>query len=254
MVSDSVTVTAIVSTLQVSATGTPNSGTVPLTVSFKTTVSGGLSPYTYSWSFGDGSTSSLANPSHTYTSSGTYTAQVIVRDSSSPQQMVSDSVTVTVQFSVTFTFTKPDGSTLANTMIYYGASKGQETNVLGTTDSSGRLTSTNSAFADQTLYFKSSDGRYTGSTSVSSSGGSTSVSLTEVPGFPTILLALLVLLVGIGGGIVIMWKKVLSKPKSARHHPIRKRKSSNTRTRLSANKGGRADKGGPRQLVAERRG
>ncbi len=33
---------------------------------------------TYLWDFGDGTTSSLANPSHTYTSNGTYTAELIV--------------------------------------------------------------------------------------------------------------------------------------------------------------------------------
>ena len=85
-------------TLQVSATGNPNSGTAPLTIYFNTTVSGGLSPYTYSWSFGDGSSSSQRNPSHTYSSAGTYTAQVTVTDgaSSANRQTVSDSVTINV--------------------------------------------------------------------------------------------------------------------------------------------------------------
>lgn len=91
-----VTVTAITPTLQVSATGTPNSGTAPLTVNFQTIVGGGLSPYTYSWTFGDGSTSHTANPSHTYSSAGTYTAQVIVTDSASQTQTRSASITITV--------------------------------------------------------------------------------------------------------------------------------------------------------------
>lgn len=66
-------------------------------------------------------------------------------------------------FEVTILFYKPYGAPLANTMIYYGPSEGQETNVLGTTDSQGKITTTNSVLVDQTLYFKSSNGRYAGS-------------------------------------------------------------------------------------------
>jgi PKD repeat protein len=34
----------------------------------------------YAWTFGDGGTSTAANPSHTYTSAGTYTARLTVTD------------------------------------------------------------------------------------------------------------------------------------------------------------------------------
>ena len=37
-------------------------------------------PLTYAWDFGDGGTSAVANPSHTYTAPGTYTAKVTVSD------------------------------------------------------------------------------------------------------------------------------------------------------------------------------
>lgn len=51
-------------------------------VNFTQTTSGGQSPYTYNWDFGDGSDpSTLANPSHTYGSAGTYTVVLIVTDS-----------------------------------------------------------------------------------------------------------------------------------------------------------------------------
>lgn len=37
-------------------------------------------PYTYWWSFGDGSTSAVQNPQHSYTNNGTYTAVLVVSD------------------------------------------------------------------------------------------------------------------------------------------------------------------------------
>jgi len=51
--------------------GSPTSGTEPLTVSFTDQSSG--SPTGWSWTFGDGGTSSAQNPNHTYNNAGTYT-------------------------------------------------------------------------------------------------------------------------------------------------------------------------------------
>ncbi|SDY89082.1 Glucose/arabinose dehydrogenase, beta-propeller fold [Asanoa ishikariensis] len=64
------------------ATAQPTSGQAPLTVAFSS--AGSTDPdggaLTYSWAFGDGTTSTAANPSKTYTSNGTYTATLTVRD------------------------------------------------------------------------------------------------------------------------------------------------------------------------------
>ena len=54
--------------------GSTSSCTVPFTVQFTNTSAGGGS---YSWNFGDGGTSTLINPSHTYTSFGNYTVSLI---------------------------------------------------------------------------------------------------------------------------------------------------------------------------------
>ncbi|MEU5023569.1 carbohydrate-binding protein [Streptomyces milbemycinicus] len=58
------------------------SGQAPLAVRFSSAGSsdpeGGA--LTYSWDFGDGSTSTAANPSHTYTANGTYRPTLTVRD------------------------------------------------------------------------------------------------------------------------------------------------------------------------------
>ena len=54
----------------VAFSGTPTTGTAPLTVAFTATCSETTS---YLWTFGDGSTSTAQNPSHTYATPGTYT-------------------------------------------------------------------------------------------------------------------------------------------------------------------------------------
>lgn len=52
-------------------TGTPTSGVAPLAVNFSSSNTGG--PITsYAWDFGDGGTSTAANPSHVFNSAGTY--------------------------------------------------------------------------------------------------------------------------------------------------------------------------------------
>ncbi|PYJ01004.1 MAG: hypothetical protein DME25_19205, partial [Verrucomicrobia bacterium] len=50
--------------------GSPTNGAAPLTVSFTNLSSGATS---YNWDFGDGHSSSVANPSNTYSNAGTYT-------------------------------------------------------------------------------------------------------------------------------------------------------------------------------------
>jgi hypothetical protein len=123
------------------------------------------------------------------------------------------SSSVTVQFTVTFTFTKPDGTPLAHTEIYYGLVEGGEDIYLGTTGSLGKITSTDSSLAGKTLYFRSADGRYTGSASVLSTGGAVSVPTTGIMEFPWVLtiVAVIVLAAIVLG--VITWKKMRSKTK-----------------------------------------
>ena len=49
-------------------------------VRFYPVVSGGFSPYSYSWDFGDGETSTEEAPLHSYKTDGTYTVQLTVTD------------------------------------------------------------------------------------------------------------------------------------------------------------------------------
>jgi len=56
-------------------TGSPTSGTSPLIVNFRDTSQGGTIT-AWSWNFGDSGTSNLENPTHAYTSAGTFTVSL----------------------------------------------------------------------------------------------------------------------------------------------------------------------------------
>jgi gliding motility-associated-like protein len=56
-------------------TATPDEGIIPLPVLFSFTGSGASS---YAWIFGDGNSSTLSNPTNTYTTAGTYTVTLII--------------------------------------------------------------------------------------------------------------------------------------------------------------------------------
>ncbi len=64
-------------------------------ISFTALTSGGTTPYTYSWDFGDGSTGSRLNVSHVYSGSGAYTVSLLVSDSNGLTVSVSAVVLVT---------------------------------------------------------------------------------------------------------------------------------------------------------------
>ncbi len=67
--------------LEALAGSTTSVGAPPLTVNFVGQAQGGISPYHYDWSFGDGETSILQNPRHTYNSSGQFTVVLTILDS-----------------------------------------------------------------------------------------------------------------------------------------------------------------------------
>jgi PKD repeat protein len=81
-----------------SATGSPVRGPAPLAVSFSS--SGSSDPegatLTYAWAFGDGATSTAANPSHTYSTAGTYSAVLTVSDGTNSVSAAPISITATV--------------------------------------------------------------------------------------------------------------------------------------------------------------
>ncbi len=75
-------------------TATPTSGQVPLSVSFSDSSSGG--PSFWAWDFGDGTSSTVQSPTHSYTSAGTYTVTLVVNNGYGSDSLVrNDYITVT---------------------------------------------------------------------------------------------------------------------------------------------------------------
>src|SRR5207248_1178826 len=59
----------------------PSSGIIGTSISFSAAASGGTSPYSFSWNFGDASSGSGNSVAHVYTASGSYGVTVTVKDS-----------------------------------------------------------------------------------------------------------------------------------------------------------------------------
>ncbi len=92
---------------------TPTSGLTPLNVSFSSvgTNDPDGNPISYAWQFGDGATSTVANPSHTYVTNGAYDASLVVTDSLGASTAKSVRVTVGNQ-APTGTITSPSSGSL----------------------------------------------------------------------------------------------------------------------------------------------
>jgi gliding motility-associated-like protein len=92
----------------------PASGCAPLNVSFSYTAS--RTPSTVLWKFGDGSTSNINAPTHTYSAAGTYTVKLIIQNPNECNPIDSSSITVIV--------TTPKSSTISRSIC-----QGQTTTV-----------------------------------------------------------------------------------------------------------------------------
>lgn len=80
MVVNILTIEPATSNPTVAISATPTAGYAPLAVRFAATVGSGTSPYAFRWAFGDGSSSVLANPTHTYNLAGSFNATLLAID------------------------------------------------------------------------------------------------------------------------------------------------------------------------------
>jgi len=113
--------------------GSPTSGTAPLTVNFTDQSTG--SPTSWSWNFGDAGTSTAQNPSHVYTSAGTFTVTLTVTNSCGSNQLVKTNyITVTAPTQQCDDFSDGDISNWGNKLGTWTATGGYMKGNSNTTD------------------------------------------------------------------------------------------------------------------------
>lgn len=76
----SLTAQVVVTNLMGSFAPSVSCGNAPLSVTFTSSITGGVPPYTVEWQFGDGGTGVGRNPTHVYSSAGTYEVLAKVTD------------------------------------------------------------------------------------------------------------------------------------------------------------------------------
>ena len=102
---------------------TPSTPTAGQSVQFTDTTSG--NPTAWSWNFGDGSTSTVQNPTHTYTAAGPFTVSLTASNSSG-SNAASHALTVLAAFAAAFTAT-PAAPVSAQSVAFTDATTGSPT-------------------------------------------------------------------------------------------------------------------------------
>ncbi|AKB37163.1 cell surface protein [Methanosarcina siciliae C2J] len=150
-------------------------GTVPLTVNFTDQSTG--SPSSWIWDFGDNTSATEQNPSHTYTSAGTYTVNLtVISESGNSSEVKTDYITV----SESSTPTEPEpvaafnadvtNGTVPLTVNFTDQSTGTPTSWAWDFDNDGSIDSTE----QNPSYTYTAEGNYTVNLTVSSAAGSDS--------------------------------------------------------------------------------
>ena len=113
----------VVAALTVGFTIAPSSPSAGQTVYFNATAGGGVSPYTYSWTFGDGGSATGPSVIHAYAGAGTYTVTVIATDSLGRTASNQKLLLVTGPLTASFTFS-PTNPAIGDTVTFSGTASG----------------------------------------------------------------------------------------------------------------------------------
>ena len=110
----------------VQAAASPTIGQAPMPVTFTSTGSydPDAQPFRYAWDFKDGTTSAVANPTHTYTTPGVYDVTLTLTETTAPFATATETVRVTVGSNppLATIVTPPDGTQYAigDTLTFTG--------------------------------------------------------------------------------------------------------------------------------------
>jgi len=105
--------------LSVSFSSSASGGLPGTNIIFYPSVSGGVAPYTYTWSFGDSTSSTNSTTvNHTFATAGSYTASLTVKDSSTLSSTASQTITI-VNPPLTISFTYSPSIVTAGTMMTF---------------------------------------------------------------------------------------------------------------------------------------
>ena len=109
--------------LTTSFTSQPATPLFNTAVTFTATTTGGTSPYTISWSFGDGTKGTGPSTTHTFTTTGTFTVVVVANDSSTPAKTATSTQTVVVYATLPLsaTFSVSSSSPVTGQTIIFSA-------------------------------------------------------------------------------------------------------------------------------------
>ncbi len=108
-------ITVVAQTLANFTATNNNSCNAPLTTSFSNASTGGVS---YQWDFGDGGTSTLSSPSHTYTTSGSYTVKLITTGAGGCKDTMTKAAFVNIGL-LNANFTQSATSTCTNNSVAF---------------------------------------------------------------------------------------------------------------------------------------
>jgi len=110
--------------LTASFTASLSSPVVGQTVSFTGSASGGTTPYSYAWNFGDSSAGSGSSVSHAYQTAGVYTVVLTVTDAAGHIASASNAITVTSPLSASFTYAPSTPAPLTSVQFTASATGG----------------------------------------------------------------------------------------------------------------------------------